>query len=92
MSSTIRASTKAGSDMAVNSNIEVVLTDESESHCFKLIFRAAPAPGFDPVPFEVLLHTTQAIDLFSQLATQLSNYMYKASAELLRIKRKELGS
>ena len=45
--------------MAVNSNIEVVLTDESESHCFKLIFRAAPAPGFDPVPFEVLLHTTK---------------------------------
>lgn len=76
--------------MAVNSNIEVVLTDESEAHCFKLIFHAAPEPGGERVPFEVLLHTTQAIDLFSQLAAQLSNYMYKASAELLRMKRGEL--
>ena len=76
--------------MAVNSNIEVLLTDETESHCFKLIFHAAPEPGAERVPLEILLHTTQAIDLFSQLAAQLSNYMYKASAELLRIKRREL--
>jgi hypothetical protein len=72
--------------MATNSNIEVVLTDESELHCFKLIFHAAPQPGEERVPLEILLHTTQAIDLFSQLAAQLSNYMYRASAELLRIK------
>jgi hypothetical protein len=72
--------------VAPNSNIEVLLTDESEAHCFKLVFHAAPEPGAQRVPLEVLLHTTQAIDLFSQLAAQLSNYMYKASAELLRIK------
>jgi hypothetical protein len=67
-------------------NIEVLLTDETESHCFKLVFRAAPKPGEERVPLEIMLHTTQAIDLFSQLAAQLSNYMYRASAELLRIK------
>jgi hypothetical protein len=72
--------------MAANSNIEVVLTDETESHCFKLIFHAAPEPGAERIPLEIMLHTTQAIDLFSQLAAQLSNYMYRASAELLAIR------
>jgi hypothetical protein len=72
--------------MAANSDIEVVLTDETEAHCFKLIFHAAPEPGAERIPLEIMLHTTQAIDLFSQLAAQLSNYMYRASAELLAIR------
>jgi hypothetical protein len=73
--------------MAANSNIEVVLTDETSLPCFKLIFHAAPEPGAERIPpLEIKLHTTQAIDLFSQLAAQLSNYMYRASAELLAIR------
>lgn len=71
-------------------NIEVQLTDESEFHCFKLIFRAkheSMAEG-ERLPLEIYLHTTQAIELFSQLAVKLSEYMHKASAELLEIKRR----
>ena len=68
--------------------IEVVLTDESEFHCFKLIFHAkADTPeGIERYPLEIYLHTTQAIDLFAKLAVTLSEYMNQASAELLRIK------
>lgn len=66
-------------------NIEVVLTDASEFHCFKLIFRAAPKPGEERVPIEIMLHATQAIDLFTKLAMQLAAYMNQASAELLEI-------
>lgn len=78
--------------METEPNIEVLLTDPSEAHCFKLIFRAAPPEGKqifgseERVPLEILLHTTQAIDLFSKLATQLSAYFHGASAELLEIK------
>jgi hypothetical protein len=72
--------------VAVNSNIEVLLTDETESHCFKIVLHVGTEPGGERKPLEILLHTTQAIDLFSQLAAQLSNYMYKASAELLAIR------
>jgi hypothetical protein len=72
-------------------NIEVVLTDPNEVHCFKLIFRARHGEmgeDEDRVPLEILLHTTQAIDLFHKLAVQLSAYMHQASAELLAIKRR----
>jgi hypothetical protein len=70
-------------------NIEVLLTDESEFHCFKLVFSAKTGPAeTDRVPITVYLHTTQAIDLFSKLAVQLSNYMNQASAELIEIKRR----
>jgi hypothetical protein len=70
----------------MSENIEVTLTNESEFHCFKLVFRAAAKPGEERIPIEIFLHTTQAIDLFTKLATQLSAYMHKASAELLAIK------
>ena len=77
-----------------SSNIEVVLTDASDFHCFKLIFRVlppqGPEQGDERVPIEIYLHTTQAIDLFAKLATQLAAYMNQASAELLEIKRREL--
>lgn len=69
-------------------NIEVLLTDKSKFHCFKLVFHAkAETPeGIERYPLEIYLHTTQAIDLFSKLAVKLSEYMQKASAELLEIK------
>lgn len=83
-----------------DSNIKVVLTDESELHCFKLIFSVAPGKGTavtgptgeaeDRIPLEIYLHTTQAIDLFTKLATQLAAYMNKASAELIAIKSREV--
>ena len=73
-------------------NIQVLLSDESELHCFKLVFAIAPEGGGERVPLEIFLHTTQAIDLFSQLATQLSAYMKKASAELLEIRSRSLGA
>jgi hypothetical protein len=76
-------------------NIEVLLTDESEFHCFKIIFRVKPKPHTTLTeefrePIEIYLHTTQAIDLFSKLAVQLAAYMNKASAELLEIKSRSL--
>ena len=75
-------------------NIEVMLTDcESELHCFKLVFRAKSHTTLTEEfrePIEIYLHTTQAIDLFSKLAVQLSAYMNQASAELIRIKSKGL--
>jgi hypothetical protein len=68
-------------------NIEVLLTDESEFHCFKLVFRARPQYGGKELPpIQIYLHTTQAIDLFTKLAVQLSAYMNQASAELIEIK------
>ena len=73
-----------------NASIEVLLTDAQEFHCFQLIFRAASEPGKERIPLELFLHTTQAIDLFSKLATQLAAYMQRASAELLEIKTREL--
>ena len=73
-------------------NIEVILTDASELHCFKLVFRAKPETpeGIERYPLEIFLHTTQAIDLFHKLALALSEYMQQASAELLRIKTRTL--
>jgi hypothetical protein len=69
-----------------------LLTDESEFHCFKLIFRVQAglpdASDVERVPMEIYLHTTQAIDLFSKLAVQLAAYMNQASAELIEIKRR----
>jgi hypothetical protein len=73
-----------------DSNIRVELTDPTEFHCFRLTFNAAPKPGSPRVPIEIMLHTTQAIDLFTQLANQLSVYMAKASAELIEIKTRSL--
>ena len=67
-------------------SIEVVLTNASEFHCIKLVFRAKHDGEGERVPIEIFLHTTQAIDLFGKLATKLAEYMNQASAELLRIK------
>jgi hypothetical protein len=69
-------------------NIEVILTGPHELHCFKLVFQAKPETpeGIERYPLEIFLHTTQAIDLFSKLAAQLSNYFHQASDELIRIK------
>jgi len=71
-------------------NIEVVLTDESELHCIKLIFRAAPQPGEERIPLEIYLHTTQAINLMQKLAVGISEYFRKASADLLEMKSRSL--
>jgi hypothetical protein len=82
-------STHADADPNIQvTHIQVTLTGASELHCFKLVFMAAPEkPGEPRVPLEILLHATQATDLFGKLATQLSAYMHQASAELLAIKR-----
>lgn len=73
-----------------DTTIEVILTDASEFHCFKLIFPVQNGVTAERVPLEIYLHTTQAIDLFSKLAVKLSEYMNQASAELVRIKTGEL--
>jgi hypothetical protein len=69
-------------------NIEVLLTDETEFHCFQIILRAGRPPGSEErVPgLEIFLHTTQAIDLFSKLAEKLAEYMHRESAVLLKLK------
>ena len=71
-------------------NIEVVLTDQNEVHCVKLIFRVALQPGEERIPLEICLHTTQAIDLMHKLGVGISEYFQKASAELLEIKSRSL--
>ena len=73
-----------------DANIEVLLTEQNEVHCIKLIFRVAPAPGEERVPLEIFLHTTQAIDLLHKLGMGISEYFQKASAELLEIKTRSL--
>jgi hypothetical protein len=74
----------------MSDNIRVELTEGAESpelHCFKLVFNArAGSTDAERAPLEIYLHTTQAIDLFSQLASKLSEYMHQASAELLRLR------
>lgn len=75
------------------SNIEVVLTDESELHCIKLIFRAKPHTTMTEEfrePIEIYLHTTQAIELLHKLGLGIAGYFEKASAELLEIKSRSL--
>lgn len=73
-----------------DSNIRVELTEGAESpelHCFKLVFNArAGSTEAERMPLEIYLHTSQAIDLFSQLAGKLSEYFQQASAELLRLR------
>lgn len=70
-------------------NIEVVLTDPQELHCFKLVFHAALKPGSNErQPIEIFLHATQAVDLFTKLAGSLSNWMHANSAYLLEMRAK----
>lgn len=73
-------------------NIEVILTDPHEPHCFKLVFRTKhpTLPIEERVPLEIFLHTTQAIDLLHKLGVGISEYFQKASAELLEIKSRSL--
>ena len=74
----------------MSDNIRVELTEGAESpelHCFRLVFNVrVGSTEAERTPLEIYLHSCQAIDLFSQLAGKLSEYMYQASAELLRIK------
>jgi hypothetical protein len=74
----------------MSANIQVELTEGAESaelHCFKLVFNArAGSTEAERMPLEIYLHTTQAIDLFSQLAVKLSEYFHQASTELLRLR------
>jgi len=67
-------------------NIEVVLTDENDLHCFKLVFRAKHQElgEGERVPLEIMLHTRQAFDLFHQLGQCLMDYFAHHSLELLK--------
>lgn len=69
-------------------NIQVVLTDESELHCFKLVFRVKDLP--DRQPIEIYLHTRQAFDLFHKLGERLMDYFVRESERLLRVKMETL--
>jgi hypothetical protein len=70
-----------------DSNIEVILTDPSVFHCFKIVFGVKPTPdAIERVPLEIFLHTTQAIDLLHKLSLALCEKHRQDSAELLRVK------
>lgn len=68
-------------------NIQVVLTDEDEMHCFKLVFGVRHPYS---APLEMYLHTRQAFDLFHKLGEKLMDYFARESAELLRRKMQQL--
>jgi hypothetical protein len=72
-------------------NIEVILTDPTEPHCFKLVFQVRVSPESEERrPLEIFLHTTQALDLHAKLGAQLSEYFHRASSELLEIRSRTL--
>lgn len=61
--------------------IQVVITDESVAHCLKIVFQAKNAEQ----PFEIFLHTTQAIDLVHRLSLTICELHHRDSALLLKI-------
>jgi hypothetical protein len=67
------------------SSIDVELTDESEAHCLKLIFRAKNVDQ----PLEIFLHTTQAIHLVQKLSLKICELHHRDSEMLLRMKEAE---
>ena len=69
-------------------NIEVVLTNLHDLHCFKLIFHAKPdtPEGIERYPLEIYLHTTQAIELVHKLSLAICAKHHLDSEELLRVK------
>jgi hypothetical protein len=72
-------------------NIEVSLTGPSDAHCFKITFQAQLTPDTDErKPLVIYLHTTQALDLFSQIGAKLAEYFHSASEELLEIRSRAL--
>lgn len=62
--------------------IDVQLTDESEAHCLKIVFKS---PSHDQ-PMEIFLHTTQAIDLVHKLSLAICALHHRDSELLLRLK------
>lgn len=73
-----------------HSAIEVQLTDESEVHCLKIVFRLCNVDQ----PLEIFLHTTQAIELVHDLSLAISELHHRDSALLLQVlqKRMEKGA
>lgn len=67
-------------ELAAGPGISVELTDESEAHCLKLVFRA----GDVPQAVEIFLHTTQAIDLQHKLSLAICELHRRDSELLLR--------
>ena len=77
----------AAENSSEDAPIRVVLTDESEVHCLKIVFQAR---GVD-TPLEIFLHTTQAIDLVHRLNLAISELHHRDSALLLlKLKTAEL--
>lgn len=71
--------------MSADNNISVELTDANELYCFKLTFLAKrPELKGERVPFEILLHTRQAFDLFGKLGERLMDYFSAHSLDLLK--------
>ena len=67
---------------ANNPSIQVVITDESEAHCLKLVFTARNVEQ----PLEIYLHTTQAIDLLHKLSLTICELHRRDSEQLLKSK------
>ena len=62
--------------------IDVQLTEESEAHCLKIVFKSQ---NFDQ-PLEIFLHTTQAIDLVQKLSLAICELHHRDSELLLHLK------
>lgn len=76
-------------EMSETPAIQVQITDESEVHCLKIVFRSRNVDQ----PLEIFLHTTQAIELVHDLSLAICELHHRDSALLLRVieKRMEKG-
>lgn len=75
----------------LQTSINVALTDESTLHCFRITVRTHVGdPVGEIVPIDLWLHTSQAFELFHKLGLVLMEYFARESANLLRIKTREL--
>lgn len=64
--------------------IDVQLTDESELHCLKIIFRARN----EDEGLQIFLHTTQAVELQHKLSLAICQLHHRDSEMLLQLKRR----
>src|SRR6266487_4173603 len=81
----VRARRKGFTSMSADPNISVELTDENELHCFKVSLRAKNSESEgERFPFEFMLHTRQAFDLFHKLGECLMDYFATHSLDMLK--------
>lgn len=63
--------------------IRVEVTGVHEAQCFRLVFMAAPEPGEERYPIEIMLHATQLVELLHKGNVALSEWQHAGTEYLL---------